>query len=99
MQEANDASSLEVDREANSVILKDERGQSSEFHFDRVYDQDALQEEIFMDAVTPIVDQVSRGMSCAVCGPNVKYRVACPPACHSFFLSALLSARGDHMSR
>ena len=66
-QEAADNSSVEVDREANTLVLKDDRGQSSEFHFDRVYDQNATQDEIFHDAVTPIVDQVSRGMSCAVC--------------------------------
>ena len=55
-----------MDRETNTITLNSEDRGPQAFTFDRTYDQDAGQEEIFRDAVAPIVDQVSRGMSCAV---------------------------------
>ena len=62
--EATDAQCVVVDHESNSITLKaDSREQA--FTFDRVYDTKASQEELFKEAVVPIVDQVSRGMACA----------------------------------
>ena len=63
--EASDNDIVVCDDETNTITLKeDDRNQA--FTFDRVYDQNASQEQLFQDCVVPIVDQVSRGMACAV---------------------------------
>ena len=64
-QEAGDEQCVTVDHQSNTIQLKSE-GKEQTFTYDRVYGQDASQEELFKDAVVPIVDQVSRGMACAV---------------------------------
>lgn len=48
------------------VIMTDATGHETVYNYDKVYGPERTQEDIYDDAVAPIVDQVSRGMSCAV---------------------------------
>lgn len=48
------------------VVVTDPQGRTAAHTYDKVYGPECTQEKIYEDAVAPIVDQVSRGMSCAV---------------------------------
>lgn len=48
------------------IIVTDTQGRPTAYGYDKVYGPACTQEEVYEDAVAPIVDQVSRGMSCAV---------------------------------
>ena len=56
----------EAEGAEEQIIVTDTQGRTTAYGYDKVYGPDCSQEEVYEDAVAPIVDQVSRGMSCAV---------------------------------
>lgn len=63
---AKDSEAVDVDREAATVDLRDEQDRALQFKYDKVYAPESTQDELYDDAVAPIVEQVSRGLSCAI---------------------------------
>lgn len=57
---------VKPDEGDEKIVLTDTAGRKTEYNFDKVYGPEHSQTDIYEDAVAPIVDQVSRGMSCAV---------------------------------
>eukprot|EP00039_Didymoeca_costata_P033143 m.40858 g.40858 ORF g.40858 m.40858 type:complete len:1102 (-) comp9716_c0_seq1:114-3419(-) len=64
--EEKDEISVTVHQEEQKIDLMDDKGHSNEFAYDKVYGPEATQEKVYEDAVAPIVEQVSRGLSCAI---------------------------------
>eukprot|EP00042_Codosiga_hollandica_P058688 m.888681 g.888681 ORF g.888681 m.888681 type:complete len:1150 (+) comp59935_c0_seq1:54-3503(+) len=56
---------VSVDKEVHGISIVDGE-RANNFTFDRVYDQADSQHDLFQDAVSPIIEQVARGMACAV---------------------------------
>ena len=52
--------------EDNTIKLLDPTGKDASYSYDKVYGPDDTQEALYTDAVHPIVDQVTRGMACAI---------------------------------
>jgi hypothetical protein len=57
MQENGERTSVIVEEETNTISTT-ENDRTSSYVFDRIYDESSQQEELFLDAVAPIVEQV-----------------------------------------
>eukprot|EP00040_Diaphanoeca_grandis_P036411 m.232044 g.232044 ORF g.232044 m.232044 type:complete len:1131 (-) comp33613_c0_seq8:3838-7230(-) len=57
---------VSVVEDSNQLTVTDSADRPTVYEFDKVYGPDVSQAAIYEDAVAPIVDQVSRGLSCAV---------------------------------
>lgn len=64
--EANDPIVVSLDKEAATVTLTDNSGYETKYAYDKVYGIDSTQEQLYNDAVAPIVEQVCRGLSCCI---------------------------------
>eukprot|EP00035_Acanthoeca_spectabilis_P020291 m.432117 g.432117 ORF g.432117 m.432117 type:complete len:1136 (-) comp17393_c0_seq1:46-3453(-) len=65
-REKNDTVNINVKNDSNEIILKDKENNEQKFKYDQVFDPSSTQEEIFSTAVSPIIEQVVRGLSCAI---------------------------------
>eukprot|EP00042_Codosiga_hollandica_P044395 m.436557 g.436557 ORF g.436557 m.436557 type:complete len:1199 (-) comp56774_c0_seq1:270-3866(-) len=50
----------------STISCTDAMDRLNSFAFDRIYGMEASQQDLFQDAVAPVVEQVSRGMACAI---------------------------------
>ena len=57
---------VSVDKENMKITLEDPAGHPAQYGYDKVYGMDASQEELYEDCVSPIIEQVCRGLSCAI---------------------------------
>lgn len=65
-REQNDTLNVVVSKETQEIILKDPNDHEQKYKYDKVYGPDTSQLQIYEDAVAPIIEQVARGMSCAI---------------------------------
>ena len=52
--------------ETPDIVLEDPAGHPAKYTYDKVYGESSTQEQIYEDSVSPIVEQVCRGLSCAI---------------------------------
>lgn len=57
---------IAVSVEESDIVLEDVMGKTTKYTYDKVYGSESTQEELYEDAVAPIVEQVARGMSCCI---------------------------------
>jgi len=65
-REEGDKINVDVVEDANEICLNDKEGNPQNFKYDQVFGPAATQEDIFTTAVSPIIEQVVRGLSCAI---------------------------------
>eukprot|EP00047_Mylnosiga_fluctuans_P020491 m.92966 g.92966 ORF g.92966 m.92966 type:complete len:1128 (-) comp8525_c1_seq1:83-3466(-) len=64
--DGDDAIITTIDPENSQITLEDVTGHPAKYTYDKVYGMDSTQEELYEDCVAPIVEQVCRGLSCAI---------------------------------
>ena len=64
--DGQDATVTAVDTDTNTISLESGDGSSTNFHYDKIYNMESTQEQLYTDSVSPIIEQVCRGMSSAV---------------------------------
>eukprot|EP00048_Salpingoeca_helianthica_P015751 m.228427 g.228427 ORF g.228427 m.228427 type:complete len:1144 (+) comp17477_c0_seq1:140-3571(+) len=64
--DGDEPSVITADKEQGQIVLEDPAGYPAKYTYDKVYGQDTLQEEVYEDCVSPIIEQVCRGLSCAI---------------------------------
>jgi kinesin family protein 11 len=65
-KEKGDPVTAAADGETQEIVLQDPSGHEARYKYDKVYGPEATQAELYDDAVSPIVEQVCRGMSCCI---------------------------------
>ena len=65
-REQGDDINVKPDPESNEITIADKEGNAQTYKYDQVFDPSASQEDIFSTAVAPIIEQVVRGLSCAI---------------------------------
>ncbi|EGD72373.1 hypothetical protein PTSG_00393 [Salpingoeca rosetta] len=57
---------VSVDPEENTLELRDPAGNPATYTYDKVYGPSSSQSDVYDDCVSPIVEQVCRGMNCCI---------------------------------
>lgn len=65
-REKEDKINVAANTEENNITLSDKEGNPNSYAYDKVYGPEASQVDVFDGAVSPIIEQVIRGMSCAI---------------------------------
>lgn len=57
---------VSLDYENAQIVLEDPTGHPAKYTYDKIYGMDSTQEQLYEDSVAPIIEQVCRGLSCAI---------------------------------